>query len=147
VILVTHNLATAGDYFAVHEATGDLVLIELKCGFPTEDHVIRDMPGNDANDAKVMNPPLAHVPLTSENRWHLQVLLTRMAYERELGLRIDRVHVLNVCKTKHVASNKESYTCRLMDQPEWASELLIGDRLSVLYNSLSGPKTRKQRKK
>jgi hypothetical protein len=132
-------VATCGDYFAVHEQSGELTLIELKCGFPVEDYKM-----DPAVAPMVMNPPLNDVPLTSENRWHLQVLLTRLAYERELNMRIPRVHVLNVFKATDMKT-AVSYQCRLIDQPEWTRSLEQGGRLNVLYEALSD-NTKKKRK-
>lgn len=136
------SVATCGDYFAVHEETGELTLIELKCGFPVEDYK------RDPSVAPmVMNPPLNTVPLTTENRWHLQVMLTHMAYERELKMRIPRVHVLNVFKAKDM-NITTVYQCRLLEQPEWTRSLAQGGRLNVLYDALSeGAKKKRKNKK
>lgn len=136
------SVATCGDYFAVHEETGELTLIELKCGFPVEDYT------RDPSVAPmVMNPPLNEVPLTTENRWHLQVMLTHMAYERELKMRIPRVHVLNAFKAKDMGT-KTFYECRLLEQPEWTRSLAQGGRLNVLYEALSeGAKKKRKSKK
>ena len=135
------SVATCGDYFAVHEETGELTLIELKCGFPVEDYK-RD----PAVAPMVMNPPLNEVPLTTENRWHLQVMLTHMAYERELKMRIPRVHVLNAFKAKDMKVTTV-YQCRLLEQPEWTRSLSQGGRLNVLYEALSEGAKKKRKSK
>jgi len=92
-VVITHaNLITAGDYFTVHlcpfTRRETLCLWELKTGYPIEP--------KDPPSMTIPMPNGEEVPLTPLNRYYLQVLLTQMAYERELGLRIDgTVKVIN----------------------------------------------------
>ena len=105
VILGRFNVATAGDYFTIHRCPitqkCTLWLWELKTGWP----VVPKKPG-------IMAPPLAAVWLTPENRWQLQVLLTRLAYERELGIHIDGgARVIHVWKQRD--ETKTRYECQV----------------------------------
>ena len=65
-------------------------------------------------------PPLVaggdpeEVPLTPVNRYYLQVLLTQMAYERELGLRIDgTARVINAYMERQprIGTKAPQYKC------------------------------------
>jgi hypothetical protein len=118
-VIITHaNTATAGDYFTVHRCpfTGreTLCLWELKTGWPKPDKKPLAM--------TIPMPPLPggtepeFVPLTSMNRYYLQVLLTQMAYERQLGLRIDgTVRVINAYRERgpRVDGEKPVYKCKV----------------------------------
>lgn len=79
VVLPKQNIATAGDYFTVKD--GKLWLWELKTGWPFVYKTLAE--------AGTMSEPLDHVWATPWNRWQLQVLITQLAYQRELGLEID----------------------------------------------------------
>lgn len=106
VIIVHANVATAGDYFTVHTCpfTGEetLWLWELKTGWPQHE-----------KRPDVMDAPLGHVWLTPENRWLLQVELTKMAYERELGLKLSgQARVINAYMERD-GKGKKTYTCKV----------------------------------
>jgi|WetSurMetagenome_2_1015567.scaffolds.fasta_scaffold00274_4 hypothetical protein len=138
VILVDALAATAGDYFTVHRCpfTGreTLCMWELKTGFPKEDE-----------DPPSMTIPMPvpegqrepeRVPLTSMNRYYLQVLLTQMAYERELGLHVDgTVRVINAYKEREDRSKGDTraptYKCKVVEigpehlnPPRWPERVL-----------------------
>jgi hypothetical protein len=79
------------------------------------------------------------VPLTPVNRYYLQVLLTQMAYERELGLIIDgTVRVINVYKEREDmprGATRPTYACKVrvigpehLDPPRWP-ERVVKDML------------------
>lgn len=123
VVLPRQNIATAGDYFTVHTdaVTGEtrLHLWELKTGWP---YVYKNVA-----EAGVMSAPLDHVWMTTWNRWQLQVLITQMAYERELGLVIDGgSHVLHAWLERPFGLS--GYECRVkaiepaeLDPPNWTT--------------------------
>jgi hypothetical protein len=119
VIIVHARTATAGDYFTVHRCPftqrETLCLWELKTGYPK-------VPKRPKAMTIPMPPPLPGqqeaetVPLTPLNRYYMQVLLTQMAYERELGLRIDgTVRVIHVFRERGplVDGEKPVYKCRV----------------------------------
>ncbi len=137
-MIITHALTvTAGDYFTVHRCPftqrETLCLWELKTGYP-KTH-------SDPDTMTIPMPPLPGqtdpepVPLTSVNRYYLQVspivlslwivislhrgqvLLTQMAYERELGLHVDgTVRVINVYRERGPmpkSGKAPVYTCKV----------------------------------
>jgi len=135
VIIIHALVATAGDYFTVrtcpfsHHKT--LCLWELKTGYPKAD--------KDPVTMTIPMPDGETVPLTPVNRYYLQVLLTQMAYERELGLHIDgSVQVINAYKEREDmprAATRPTYTCKVrvigpeqLDPPRW-SERVLKDQL------------------
>jgi hypothetical protein len=152
-VIITHAMtATAGDYFTVHRNpfTGKetLCLFELKTGYPKTDEdpptmtiPMPKLPGQDKAE---------EVPLTSVNRYYLQVLLTQMAYERELGLRIDgTVRVINVYKEREDmprGATVPTYTCKVrvigpehLDPPGWPNRV-IKDALYAAIRKQKAPK-------
>ena len=80
VYIVRANVATAGDYFTINRADGTLWLWELKTGWP------KQVPPQKCG--LMDTEPLSAVWCSSENRWQVQLMLTQMAYEKELGLKI-----------------------------------------------------------
>ncbi len=127
VILVKQNIATAGDYFTVHtdEVTGEqrLHLWELKTGWP---YVYKK---KNLAEADTMSAPLDHIWMTPWNRWQLQVLITRMAYERELGLVIDGgAHVIHAWLERPFGLS--GYECKVnvvqpadLEPPNWTVDV------------------------
>lgn len=127
-VIIIHALtATAGDYFTVHRCPftkkETLCLWELKTGYPkgkknddAEYNMTIPMPPLPGFE-EIPNPPKEQVPLTSVNRYYLQVLLTQMAYERELGLKIDgTVQVINVYKEREdmpKGASRPTYKCKV----------------------------------
>ena len=140
VIITNANVGTLGDYFTVwcnpRNGEMELCLWELKTGWPVQ---IAE------RQQEIMDPPLAHVPLTAINRWHLQVLITKMAYEREMKMRIPKARVLHVYKERGdpVPGQKDQslqYTCKAVSYepsqltpPSWTENQVL---LGVLYDSL-----------
>lgn len=133
VILVAANIATAGDYFTLHTdpETGKVTLWlwELKTGWPI-------VPTKKTRE--IMDAPLEHVWLTPWNRWQLQVLLTKLAYERELGMIIDGgARVIHTWRERPFGL--ETYETKIrvdepdqLDPPNWTT---YTDK-DVLYDSL-----------
>jgi len=120
VVILHAYTATAGDYFTVHTCPftkkETLCLWELKTGYPKEPK------RESAPSMTIPMPPLVEggapeeVPLTPVNRYYLQVLLTQMAYERELGLRVDgTVRVINAYMERQprVNGRPPQYKCRV----------------------------------
>jgi len=116
VVIIHAHTATAGDYFTVHRcpftARETLCLWELKTGYPKAP--------KDPPSMTIPMPPLVaggdpeEVPLTPVNRYYLQVLLTQMAYERELGLRIDgTARVINAYMERQprIGTKAPQYKC------------------------------------
>lgn len=138
VVLVNANLITAGDYFTLHKCplTGrqTLWLWELKTGYKT-----------NTRKPDMMAEPLGHVPLTPRNRFQLQLLLTKIAYEKELGMKIDHWRVI------HVWEHKDGKSCDVevlepseLDPPYWAQKV---DE-NLLYSKLKkAPKQKTKRRK
>ncbi len=134
VVLPKQNIATAGDYFTVHTdpVTGEqrLHLWELKTGWP---YVYKNVA-----EAGVMSAPLDHVWMTTWNRWQLQVLITQMAYERELGLVIDGgAHVLHAWLERPFGLS--GYECRVnaitpeeLNPPNWTTTV----NRDAIYNAI-----------
>jgi hypothetical protein len=131
-VIIVHALtATAGDYFTVHKCPftqrETLCLWELKTGYPKMD--------GDPTTMTIPMPGDEPVPLTSVNRYYLQVLLTQMAYERELGLRVDgTVRVINAYKEREDmprGATRPTYKCAVrvigpeqLDPPRWPERVL-----------------------
>jgi hypothetical protein len=105
VVIVRANVCTAGDYFTVGP-DGGLHLWELKTGWPyTRKDGVRE---------SKMSEPLAHVENTAFNRWQLQVELTRMAYQREMGMKIDQSHVIHAWREREEGYHKYTTRVRVM---------------------------------
>lgn len=147
VIISKANVGTMGDYFTVYQnprtETRELWLWELKTGWQ-----------EPKAKPEIMDPPLSHVPITAINRWNLQVLLTKMAYERELGLKIDFARVIQVYQeredvvpgsdkagmSKQYHSVVKIYTPADLTPPRWTEDPVL---LGILYDSLKAD-TRKK---
>jgi hypothetical protein len=82
-----------------------------------------------------MMPPLGFVALTARNRWQVQVMLTRIAYEKELGMKIDEAHVVNVYATRRREYKVEVIAPSRLEPADWP-DLVNRD---VLYESLKAP--------
>jgi len=131
-VIIVHALtATAGDYFTVHTCPftqqESLCLWELKTGYPKTD--------GDPVTMTIPMPGDEPVPLTSVNRYYLQVLLTQMAYQRELGLHIDgTVKVINAYKEREDmprGATRPTYKCVVrvigpeqLEPPRWPERVL-----------------------
>jgi len=127
VVLIAANCITAGDYFTLHTDPRTqhvtLWLWELKTGYKAR-----------PRDPKYMAPPLRHVPLTPRNRFQLQVLLTKIAYEKELGLKID-----GGCRVIHVWEVKDTDVCDVevlephqLDPPNWTEQVNVDELYAAL---------------
>lgn len=143
VVFSRFNVATAGDYITIRTdpQTGwqSVWLWELKTGWPAT-----------PKNPEIMAPPLAHVPMTAVNRWQLQLMLTRMGYEKELGMSFSGgAHVLHVWKERegdHEGAGEGEYTCRVhvvlpeeLNPPNWP---LLIDR-DTLYESMAAKSYKK----
>jgi len=145
-VVYTHtNVATAGDYFTLHTCpithNKTLWLWELKTGWPQH----KDKPD-------VMGEPLSHVWLTPENKWLLQLTLTRLGYERELGLKIsiNYARVINVYAEREGTNKTDpvyTYKVRILG-PKEANPVdwpLYTDA-DILYNGLKAPEKKTKKK-
>jgi hypothetical protein len=154
VVIIHANVITCGDYFTLHTdpETGEqtLHLWELKTGWPKD----------PLDEREVMMPPLAYVKLTPRNRWQVQLMLTRMAYEKvccfqtlpnsltlahkELKMKIDAAHVVNVYAKRVLEEGADAYSYRhVVDvigidrlEPAGWPELA---NLDVMYEALKAP--------
>jgi hypothetical protein len=124
VVLPHARIITRGDFFTVKHNTetnkDELWLWELKTGYPhVPRHPIR------------MASPLITVHCTPWNIYQLQLLFTRMAYERELEMKIDHSRVIHVWKER--AKDKSfSYKCAVYAPPKWVEE----QDLDLLYRQI-----------
>lgn len=129
VYMIKANIATAGDYFTIEKSTGKLWLWELKTGWPISDKKKAHLTmGSDAL------APLS-IPLKPKNKWHLQALITQLAYERELGLVIDGgAHVIHTWTEREEGDVELRYRikCKEVLRPEWVDAV---DR-NELYNAI-----------
>lgn len=128
VVMTRANLCTAGDYFTVCDEDGSLHLWELKTGWPVSDP--KQPPGK-------MSAPLETVDNTAVNRWQVQVELTRMAYEREMGMKIDGAHVIHAWQEREEGYHQ--YTTRVkvighadLTPPGWPAAV----DMSAVYQAL-----------
>jgi hypothetical protein len=135
-VVIIHALtATAGDYFTVHRCPftqrETLCLWELKTGYPKKYKEEEEQP----TTMTIPMPGGETVPLTSVNRYYLQVLLTQMAYERELGLVVNgTVRVINVYKEREdmpKGATRPTYSCKVkvigpehLTPPRWPERVL-----------------------
>lgn len=117
------RVCTAGDYFTLwlnpENGEEELWLWELKTGWP---HVPRK--------PHIMSHPLAYVDLTPFNKWHLQLLYTKLAYEKEMGMKIDQSRVIHCWKktvkqgdTTDVEVDTFKWVTKELPPPDWVQEL------------------------
>lgn len=131
VVITGGRCCTQGDYFTVDRETGELWLWELKTGWP----VIPRKPVNflnlrlspSSNSGKKKRKRTTGIPCTPFNKWELQRLITHMAYEKEMGMKIARSRVIHVWK-EHVTTPfnpKGSWVAkhRIHEPSEWANQL------------------------
>lgn len=130
VVMTRANLCTAGDYFTVSTEDGSLHLWELKTGWPLPAAAAPGQPGT-------MSAPLSLVENTAVNRWQVQVELTRMAYEREMGMKIDAAHVIHAWQERE--EGRHEYTTRVkviehadLSPPGWPSAV----DMTAVYQAL-----------
>ncbi len=121
------RLCTAGDYFTTwrnpYSQATELWLWELKTGWP----MVPKKP-------HIMSPPLAYVDLLPWNRWHLQLMYTRLAYLKEMGIVVNQSRVIHSWKVT-VNEGEESvgtdagtlirWVTKDYPPPDWVRE--IGD--------------------
>lgn len=138
VVLTDTMCITAGDFFTLHTdpvtLRVTLWLWELKTGYK-----------EDRKARKKMAAPLEHVPLTAKNRFQLQVLLTGIAYEKQLRMKID-----GGCRVIHAWEVPGRNECEVevlepeqLDPPNWTGTV---DR-DALYAALKAPEKPVRRKK
>lgn len=138
VVLTDTMCITAGDFFTLHTDPATqrvtLWLWELKTGYKA-----------NTKARKKMAAPLEHVPLTPKNRFQLQVLLTGIAYEKELRMKID-----GGCRVIHAWEVPGSNECEVevlepaqLEPPNWTQQV---DR-DALYAALKAPEKRERKKK
>ena len=133
VVMMHANTITAGDYFTIHTCPKTqketLWLWELKTGYKT-----------NTRKPMMMSAPLDHVPLTPRNRFQLQVLLTRLAYENELRMKIHAARVIHVWEVADGKScDVEVLEPMDLDPPNWTLKV---DK-ERLYSSLADPSPKK----
>lgn len=131
VVLTKANVCTAGDYFTRCEADGTLHLWELKTGWP--------LPLVSEKEASHwFSAPLDGVKDTPQNRWQLQVEMTRIAYEREMGMKIDACHVIHAWLERRLGYDVYATKVKVLslledlDPPGWPTQM----NLNAAYDKL-----------
>lgn len=142
-VVIPHAwVATAGDYFTVHTCpltgTETLWLWELKTGWP-----------QTQKSPNAMSAPLDHVWITPDNRWLLQLCLTREAYRRELKLEVplSRCRVIQAYQERPRCKNGP-YECkvRILD-PSVPGEWPAYTDMDAVYSALKKEVKRAPKKK